>query len=433
MVFSRSGATSQLLPIGISYRFSRTICATKREYRPLSILEELQELFDIAAVTPYDMRSEGSKSICVKLTAFCWRFLAPYEGGRPSWFEVSDYSPFFRAEDMEYAARIYELMWFANLAYIADGNQLLLDTAARRLSAEAQNGKVPSRSNLILRGCIEYRRKNYQLAKHYISRAHHELIPDSVVSPFFAYSRSSCLFEEPYRDSVENLSVKSAYGSCILVAGDAKYIVKFLPNYVDSIIRNRAHELLSLHVRFIATVDTEHLRESVQRVLREAKLLLGESLEVSETYAPAVRDTRSWFASERFVHAKSLLAARERLVITDLDYGLSAHPADFIEWSKKFDLCGLLARDDEFKSFFPWLKIQAGTVVVSNTVVGHHFLESFIRYFNSSFVGSGWNWGIDQNALANAHDNLAGRVAIGNINDVVQPFYIPRDLKKSTI
>ncbi|MHA7221471.1 hypothetical protein ACX80S_03975 [Arthrobacter sp. RHLT1-20] len=399
----------------------------------MPILDELQGLFEIAGVTPYDMRSEGSKSICVKLTAFSWKFLAPYDGGKPPWFEASNYSPFFRVEEMEYAARIYELMWYANLAYIAGGNQILLDTAARKLETEAHTGKVPTRSNLILRGCVEYRRGNFQLAKHFISRAHHELIPDSVISPFFAYSRSSCLFEEPYRGSAEDSAGESADGSWLLVAGDAKYIARFLPNYVDSMVRNGAHELLGLHVRFIATAETEHLRESVESVLREAQLVLGERMEVSEVCAPAVRDTRSWFAAERFVHAKELLAVKERLIITDLDYGLSAHPADFVEWSKKFDVCGLLARDDEFKSFFPWLKIQAGTVVVANTAVGHYFLEKFGRYFETSFVGSGWNWGIDQNALANAHDNLAGRAALGNINDVVHPFYIPRDLKKAAV
>jgi hypothetical protein len=377
------------------------------------------------------MRTEESKAICADLSAFCWRFLAPYEGGKPPWFEVSDYSPFFRVEHREYAARIYELMWFANLAYIASHSQVLLNTAARRLEVEAQTGKVPSRSNLIIRGCVEYRRKNYQLAKHFISRAHHELIPDSVISPFFAYSRSTCLFEGPYRGGEGEMPRESGKGSFLLVAGDAKYITRFLPNYVESMLKNRAQDVLGLHVRFIAAAETEHLRHGVELVLQDAADQLGERLEVSETFAPEVRDTRSWFAAERFVYAKSLLATKERLIITDLDYGLSADPSDFIEWSKKFDVCALLARDNEFKSFFPWLKVQAGTLVVSNSSVGHDFLENFIDCFNLSFVGSGWNWGVDQNALANAHDNMAGRVAIGNINDIAQPFYIPRDLKKN--
>lgn len=396
------------------------------------MLDDLQELFDVAAATPYNMRSAESKTVCERLTAFCWRFLAPYRDGKPSWFDSPYYPSVFRVEEPEYAARIYELMWFANLAYIATDQPMLLDSAARQLAAEARTKIVPTRSNLILRGCVEYRRKNYQLAKHFISRAHHELIPNSVISPFFAYSRSSCLFDEPYRGGTAAAELTPAGNPWLLVGADAKYIIKYLPNYVHTMIESGAHKQLGLHVRVIGTDDTDDFKDSVDAVLREVKSLLGDSVEVSEARAPDVRDTRSWFAAERFLHARFLLPAKGRLIITDLDYGLQKDPSEFLDWSKNFDVCALLARSNEFKSFFPWLKVQAGTVVVSNTAVGHYFLDAFAQYFDTSFVGAGWNWGIDQNALANAHDNIEGRAVIGNINDVNQPFYIPRELKRSS-
>lgn len=398
----------------------------------MSMLDELQELFDVAAMTPYDMSSQESKAVCARLTAFCWKFLAPYSDGKPLWYGVTDYSPFFRVADREYAARIYELMWFANLSYIASDNLMLLDEASAQLTAELETGTVPTRSNLILRGCVEYRRKNYRLAKHFISRAHHELIPDSVISPFFAYSRSTCLFEDPYRGGTPSAAASSAEGCCLLVAADAKYIIKYLPNYVDTMLKTGAHETLSLHVRLISTADSTDLMKSAETTLAGAREKLGSNLVISEAQAPNVRDTRSWFAAERFLHARALVETKNRLIITDLDYGLRENPAEFLDWSRKFDVCGLLARDDEFKSFFPWLKMQAGTVVVANSPAGHYFLDSFADYFRTSFVGAGWNWGIDQNALANAYENIEGRAATGNINSVRQPFYIPRELKAST-
>ena len=149
-------------------------------------------------------------------------------------------------------------MWFANLAFIAEGEPELMDHAARRLETEARSGLVPTRSNLILRGCLEYKRKNYQLAKHYISRAHSELIPDSVVSPFFAYSRSTCLFEEPY-DGGRTLETEHPHDQAwVLVAGDASYVIKYLPNYLNSIHQTNSLEdgFSGIHVRVIDRKST---------------------------------------------------------------------------------------------------------------------------------------------------------------------------------
>lgn len=394
------------------------------------LLEELSDLFAAANATPYNMRSDASKKACADLTAFCWRFLAPYAGGKPAWFSEPHYPDFFNVSEQEYAARIYELMWFANLAFIASENPALLDEAARTLEAEARSGLVPTRSNLVLRGAVEYRRRNFPLAKHFISRAHHELILDSVVSPFFAYSRSSCLFDEPYRPPAKPESLAHSK-PWLLIAADANYVVKFLPNYVDTVVEHGGAHIGGLHVRLISTTDPEDRTSEALSVIESARGLLGDRVEVSRTAAPAVRDTRSWFAAERFLFARELLREKGRLIITDTDYGLRENPGEFVEWASTYDVCVLLARDEEFKAFFPWIKVQAGTVVVSDTAAGRNFLDDFATYFHNSFVGAGWNWGIDQNALSNAADNLAGRAAVGNINDVRQPFYIPRDLKRS--
>lgn len=392
--------------------------------------DELKALFLDAAATPYDMRSPASKSICASMTAFCWKFLSPYSGGKPEWFDSPDYLKYFQVDQPEYAARVYELMWFANLAHIATTEPELLDWAAARLEVESRSGDVPTRSNLALRGCVEYRRGNYQMAKHFISRAHSELIPGSVISPFFAYSRSACLFDEPH-DDLPTVEVSHAGDPCILISGDAKYVVKYLPNYVDSVLATGANEALSVHLRVIRTADASEMDEAVEQVVKDAQNRLGACFEVSETVAPKVRDTRSWFAAERFLFAKSLLPDKGQLIITDLDYGLRDNPAQFLGWANGFDVCVLKARGSEFKSFFPWLKVQAGTVVVSDTPAGASFLDDFSRYFHAAFVGAGWNWGIDQNALGNALDNLGRRAKIGNINDIRQPFYIPRALKES--
>lgn len=177
--------------------------------------------------------------------------------------------------------------------------------------------------------------------------------------------------------------------------------------------------------------DSIDLAGDVKAVLSAASNTLGAAFESSATVAPTVRDTRSWFAAERFLHAKSMLSDKGHLIITDIDYGLRDNPDEFIDWASRFDVCALLARGDEFKSFFPWLKVQAGTVSVRNTAAGHFFLDSFASNFDAAFVGAGWNWGIDQNALGTALDNMEGRAVIGNINDVRQPFYIPRELKAS--
>lgn len=402
----------------------------------MPLLEDLEDAFSVAKHTPYDMSSTDSKLIRKRMSDYCWRFLAPYRSGKPPWFDNPDYTEFFNVKELQYAARIYELMWFANFAYIAEEEPGLLEYAARRLEAEGRTGNVPTRSNLILRGCVEYRRKNNQLAKHFISRAHSELIPDSVISPFFAYSRSTCLFEESSEvrgDPAIGVSHENAW---ILVAGDADYIIKYLPNYLNSLVETNAHEdgFGGIHVRVMrAGVGTNERFAEVEKVLDTGRQLLGNGFETSYVTVPDVRDKRSWFAAERFLHARSLLADKGRLVITDLDYGVRIHPKSFLAWSEEFDLCGLLARDNEFKSFFPWLKVQAGTVVVSNSRIGKLFLDYFEKYFTTAFVGSSWNWGIDQNALANALDNLDGASAIGNINDVRnhQPFFIPRALKRS--
>ncbi|ERI37673.2 hypothetical protein M707_09655 [Arthrobacter sp. AK-YN10] len=320
-------------------------------------------------------------------------------------------------------------MWFANLAYIAKDAPILMGEAARRLAVESMLATVPTRSNLILRGAVEYRRRNHQLAKHFISRAHSQLIPDSVISPFFAYSRSTCLFEEPYRGGLIAQSTCNDDKPWLLVAADRKYITKFLPNYVETMIQTGSSNVAGLHVRVVESDDTSDLDAAVQAVLSAASDALGTGFESSATTAPTVRDTRSWFASERFLHAKSMLADKGHLIITDIDYGLRYNASNFIEWSAEFDVCALLARPDEFKSYFPWLKVQAGTVSVLNSSAGHFFLDSFANNFKTSFVGSGWNWGVDQNALSTALDNMEGRAAIGNINDIRQPFYIPRALK----
>lgn len=306
------------------------------------------------------------------------------------------------------------------------------EQALRLLEDELASNAVPTKPNLILQGLCEYKLRGLKTAQYYFLRANQEYISDSIITPFFSYSRSICpvaSIRQAERTNAPREKVESDRKTWILVAANSAYIGKFLKNYVDSIVKN-PHKV-GLHVHWILDSEDTTADALTQESLQYAKMMLNGALETSTEKCPKVKDKRSYFASSRFIIAKELLRYKRRLIITDIDYQVVGDLAAFSSWCDDYDV-GLQVRDRSMQSYFPWLKVVAGTVVVNNSQIGRLFLDMYAHCFSRAYIPSGFNWGIDQNILCALYDELKSLGCIGNSLDISNPFTVPYEIKKGS-
>lgn len=395
-----------------------------------NLLDELIETFN---QTNPGGGSVSSREQLDQLSNLCWRFLLDAPISEPSWLGGANYDSFFEKTDQQRSARVYELLWFAEIKYLlhTEGpSSFWVLALLERLGNEAANPKVPTRSRLFIMGCLNYYLGRYFEAKHYISRAHHENIPDSVVTPFFMYSRSTCLFEEPFIPEQSNTLIDNEFSApWIVISGDSVYLKKYLPNYVSSISNFGGDCVAGIYVDWMKD-DLEN-EEEILPTIEAVRNAASFKLEFHISPIPQIRDKRSFFGFNRFSIAQQLLPLKGTIVVTDLDYELRSKLSESLAALTNFDVLTLKAGERDFRSVFPWLDCQAGTLVLKNTPAGNAFIRQVNNNIARSFVPSSWNWGIDQNALSTSVHNFRKTARIAGVKEFTNPFYVPRRLKNS--
>ena len=208
----------------------------------------------------------------------------------------------------------------------------------------------------------------------------------------------------------------------ILVSANSAYIGRFLRNYVDS-IRSQPHEV-ALHAHWIEDAEDSATTLLAQDALNYARQQLDGRFESSKETCPAINDKRAYYACSRFSIAKGLLQRKGRLIITDIDYQIVGDLSAFSDWCDQYDVC-LQVTEDGVMSCFPWLKVWAGTVVLTNSPMSRLFLDMFAHCFSRTYVSFGFNWGLDQNILCALYDQLNHLGFIGNSLQTKNPFAVP--------
>lgn len=214
----------------------------------------------------------------------------------------------------------------------------------------------PTRPSLIFQGLLDYKLNGLKSAQYYFLRANQEYINDSIVTPFFAYSRSISPFAS--LSSISNCSLSVDKNNrdgktWFLVAANSHYIAKFLKNYVEKLARYIQDECL--HVHWILDESDAEYDITAEDAIRYAKSLLGRNLQYTKESIPEFRDKRSYFASSRFLFAREKIGFTSRLIITDIDYEACRDFGDFIEYCREYDVT-LQSKPYGLQSIFLGLK-----------------------------------------------------------------------------
>lgn len=395
----------------------------------MSLLNEISSTLLAAKDVPQDLRDPECKSLCDKLTSHMWKVLVNN-------LEEGDISQenYISAMEKTYSfphlgSRVYEVAVFHGMK----SNLIRGEDPSRALAKYdlMLDFPPPIKSNLFFKGCINYKLSGIKEAQYYFLKGNQEYIEGSVVTSFFSYSRSICPFD--VEDIVLDFSLqkkKSKYdnGWWILVSADSKYITRFLNNYALS-IKNHATNI-GLHLHWIDNSESFDEKSSAEEVINFARNLLGSRFDVTRQDCPKFRDSRTFFANSRFLIAKEVIKNKRGLIITDIDYQLIENPENFIDWCEEIDVGLQVKSENLINSWFPWLKVLAGTVVIKNTPVGNAFLHIYSELFKSAYVPQGFNWGLDQNILCAIYDRFKYIWLIGNSFDLRNPFNVPYEIKK---
>lgn len=398
----------------------------------MAIDNEIEAAFEKAGAVSHDLRDAQCKKLCDELTALSWRVLTSGVTNGHISEELFRKALQQTADFPHLNSRIYEVVWLYRLRLMAVDDKFDPEQALKLLQNELASHAVPTKPNLVLQGLCEYKLRGLHAAQYYFLRANQEYISDSIITSFFAYSRSVCPLASVYHAedvSVPQQKVDSDGKTWLLVAANSTYVGKFLKNYVDSIVK-QPHNI-GLHLHWV--LDAENMSEDAlaQEALEYAKSQLNEAFEISTEICPKVRDKRSYFASSRFLVANDLLRSKGKIIITDIDYEIVGDLSAFCVWCDQYDV-SLQVRDNGLQSYFPWLKVLAGTVVVNNSPLGRRFLDMYAFCFSRTYVASGFNWGVDQNILCALYDELKRFGCIGNSLSTTNPFTVPYEIKKGS-
>ncbi|MDR2341839.1 MAG: hypothetical protein LBD84_02195 [Campylobacteraceae bacterium] len=265
---------------------------------------------------------------------------------------------------------------------------------------------------------------------YHMLKGNQEYIQKSIVTPFLSYSRSvpfwlgKSIGDFPKNNA--NILSKVKEYPCILVAANNKYILKFIDRYIDSITIDSNIDF------YIYWIDDE---PETSNQVREKLSIISDKYSAGKFFieyekCPAFFDIRSYFACKRFIFVKKILKERVFAIITDIDYLVKGDLKRFINEieNNRYDVFVKL-NNNNISSFFPWLKVTAGTFVVKNSSIGRYFIELFIFIFHQTFNPHGFNWGIDQNILTCLVELFDSMKCIGNLLEIYEPFTVPYDIK----